>query len=381
MQNTTLGVPQLQLNPPAESLQEFKAEASNYSAEFGRTGGGLIQMTTRSGSNQFHGAAYEFLRNQALDTRTFFAQSKAPLRYNIFGASFGGPIRRDRTFFFMNYEGARRRDGSTVANTIVPRPAEVQGDFSARVNFRLLDPTTGQQFPGNVIPPSRIDPIGRAFAAFYPGSEYRQRSHARARRELRRQRLRQTHARHRHIEDRPQHRREGPTLGTLLNSQSSAGAIGRFIRTTRRDIRGGTRDHRIHNIVGTWIHSFSPTFLNEFRYNYATRRFINRSAGTDSGVNGEIGIKGVSPADFAQMVPTGQSNLGLTPVERIQDPILTHQWVNNYDGDPRQPLAEVWRRVALFAATRTCSGRRQMARSVFPIARLEAAWRRCCWGM
>ena len=142
VQNTTLGVPQLQLNPPAESLQEFKAEASNYSAEFGRTGGGLIQMTTRSGGNQFHGAAYEFLRNQALDTRTFFAQTKAPLRYNIFGASFGGPIRRDRTFFFMNYEGARRRDGSTVANTIVPRPAEVQGDFSARVNFRLLDPTT-----------------------------------------------------------------------------------------------------------------------------------------------------------------------------------------------------------------------------------------------
>ena len=91
VQNTTLGVPQLQLNPPAESLQEFKAEASNYSAEFGRTGGGLIQMTTRSGGNNYHGAAYEFLRNQALDTRTFFAQSKAPLRYNILAHRSAGP--------------------------------------------------------------------------------------------------------------------------------------------------------------------------------------------------------------------------------------------------------------------------------------------------
>jgi hypothetical protein len=328
VQNTTLGVPQLQLNPPAESLQEFKAEASNYSAEFGRTGGGLIQMTTRSGSNEFHGAAYEFLRNQALDTRTFFAQSKAPLRYNIFGASFGGPIRRDRTFFFMNYEGARRRDGSTIANTIVPRPAEVQGDFSARANFRLLDPTTGQQFPGNVIPPSRIDPIGRAFAAFYPAPNVAS-DPTRA------------PAANYIVNVSDKLTQDIGTLKIDHNTGAKGRLSGRYtiIKAPQElaaiypnypaDIRGGTRDHRIHNIVGTWIYSFSPSFLNEFRYNYATRRFINRSAGTDSGVNGEVGIKGVSPADFAQMVPTGQSNLGLTPVERIQNPILTHQWVNN----------------------------------------------------
>ena len=182
VQNTTLGVPQLQLNPPAESLQEFKAEASNYSAEFGRTGGGLIQMTTRSGGNQFHGAAYEFLRNQALDTRTFFAQSKAPLRYNIFGASFGGPIRRDRTFFFMNYEGARRRDGSTVANTIVPRPAEVQGRFlgagelqAARSHHRSA--VSRQRHSAK---PHRSD--WPRFCVVLSRSERHQRSDARARR-------------------------------------------------------------------------------------------------------------------------------------------------------------------------------------------------------
>ncbi len=329
VQNTTLGVPQLQLNPPAESLQEFKAEASNYSAEFGRTGGGLIQMTTRSGGNEYHGAAYEFLRNQALDTRTFFARDKAPLRYNIFGASFGGPIRRDKTFFFMNYEGARRRDGSTVANTIVPRPAEVQGDFSARTGtFRLLDPLNGQQFAGNIIPQSRIDPVGRAFAALYPAPNVTSNPA-----------LAPAANYVVNVSD-----KLTQDLGTLKidhNIGTADRISGRYsiIKAPQQlsniypnafaDIRGGPRDHRIHNVVATWIHSFSATFLNEFRYNYATRRFINRSLGTDSKKNGELGIKGVSADDFAQMVPTGQSNLGTTPVERIQDPILTHQWVNN----------------------------------------------------
>ncbi len=101
VQNMALGVPQLSLNPPAESLQEFRAEVSDYSAEFGRSGNGTIIMTTRSGTNELHGAGYEFLRNDKIDTRTFFASKKAPLRYNIFGASVGGPVKRDKTFFFQ----------------------------------------------------------------------------------------------------------------------------------------------------------------------------------------------------------------------------------------------------------------------------------------
>ena len=112
-QNMVLGVAMLSVNPPAESLQEFKVESSNYSAEFGRAGGGLIMMTTKSGTNEFHGAAYEFLRNDKLDARSFFAADKAKLRYNIFGASIGGPIKKDKSFFFFNYEGcpaARWRD-------------------------------------------------------------------------------------------------------------------------------------------------------------------------------------------------------------------------------------------------------------------------------
>lgn len=328
VQNTTLGVPQLQLNPPAESLQEFKAEANNYSAEFGRTGGGLIQMTTRSGSNAFHGAAYEFLRNQALDTRTFFAREKAPLRYNIFGVSAGGPILKDRTFFFANYEGARRRDGQTIANTIVPHPAEARGDFSARSNFRLLDPLTGQQFPGNIIPASRMDPLGRTFASFYPApnvasdptrapaANYVVNVSDKLTQDMGILKIDHSFSNGDRVSGRY----------TIIKAPQENAAI---FPNAFADNRGGPRDHRIHNVVGTWIHSFTASFLNEFRYNFAERRFVNRSLGTDSGKNAEIGLKGVSGTDFAQIVPAGHSNLGALPVERIQDPILTHQWVNN----------------------------------------------------
>ncbi|MEZ5356823.1 MAG: carboxypeptidase-like regulatory domain-containing protein, partial [Bryobacteraceae bacterium] len=174
-QNMAIGVAQLSLNPPNEALQEFKAISNNYSAELGRTGGGYITMTTKSGTNQFHGSAYEWLRNDKLNARTFFARDKAPLRYNIFGASIGGPVIKNKTFFFYNFEGGRRRTGVTVTRN-VPNPGEANGDFSNRANFSLLDPATrvgtgaAQPFPNNIIPQSRLDPIGKAIAGFYPAA-------------------------------------------------------------------------------------------------------------------------------------------------------------------------------------------------------------------
>ena len=102
------------MNPSAESIQEFRVEANGYPAEFGRSAGGLIHMTTRSGTNTFHGAASEFVRNDAFDARTFFAPGKAPLRYNIYGVSAGGPIRR------------RPRDGA-------PSPLFIPGRMSPTI--------------------------------------------------------------------------------------------------------------------------------------------------------------------------------------------------------------------------------------------------------
>ncbi len=141
--------------------------------ENGRSGGGYILVTTRSGTNEFHGAVYEYLRNEVFDARTFFARDKAPLRYNIFGASVGRPIIKDRTFFFFNYEGARRRDGVTRSGIDVPHPPEINGDFSARKDVVILDPLTGEPFPNNIIPVERMDPIGRAIAQLYPAFLFR----------------------------------------------------------------------------------------------------------------------------------------------------------------------------------------------------------------
>jgi len=329
VQNMALGVAQIQLNPPSESLQEFKAEASNYSAEFGRTANGLILMTTRSGSNEFHGAAYEFFRNQALDTRTFFAAGKPPLRYNIFGGSFGGPIRRDRTFFFANYEGARRRDGSTIAGTIVPHANEVQGNFSARRDITVLDPTTRQPFPGNVIPQSRMDPVGRAFASLYPAPNIASNDITRAPGANYTVNVSDALTQDYGTLKADHNIGSSDRLSVRYSIAKAPQSVAAVYPNAYADLRAGIRENRIHNLTGTWIRTFSPTVINEFRYGWANRMHINQANGFGSNKNGELGLKGVDPADFGNMTPTGLSALGVTPHRRIQDPILTHQFVDN----------------------------------------------------
>ena len=123
--------------PPVDAIEEFRVESNSYPAEFGRTTGGFISMTTKSGTNDFHGSAYEFLRNDALNARNFFSATKAPLKYNVFGGTLGGPIHKNKTFFFFSYEGTRRRDGVTrILN--VPTAEEVQGDFQPMRSLFLI---------------------------------------------------------------------------------------------------------------------------------------------------------------------------------------------------------------------------------------------------
>ena len=115
-----------------DAIAEFKVQTSNYSAEFGRSGGAVINASTRSGANKFHGSAWEFLRNDALDARQYFESSdqpKAPYKQNQFGATFGGPIVKDKAFFFVDYEGTRIHSAQTDFAT-VPSVAERTGDFS-----------------------------------------------------------------------------------------------------------------------------------------------------------------------------------------------------------------------------------------------------------
>ena len=155
--------------PSVDAIQEFKILTGVFPAEYGRNSGSQVIVTTKSGTNGFHGTVFEFLRNQVLDAANFFTPSNAAkpaFKQNQFGGTLGGPIIRNKTFFFASYEGTRSTQQIT-ALTNVPTVAMVNGDFSA-IGKTILDPTTGKPFPGNVIPQSRFDPAGLFLAKLYP---------------------------------------------------------------------------------------------------------------------------------------------------------------------------------------------------------------------
>jgi outer membrane receptor protein involved in Fe transport len=160
------GVPTSVPNPDA--LQEFSVLSNNFSAEYGRGSGSIVSAVTKSGTNQIHGTAYEFLRNDVMDARSFFAHAnlvdKQRLRRNQFGASIGGPLLRDRTFWFASWESLRESRAVTQSGLLVPTPLERAGDFSATAR-KPTDPLAGNQpFPGNVIPANRQSQAARKMA-------------------------------------------------------------------------------------------------------------------------------------------------------------------------------------------------------------------------
>ena len=139
------------IEPPVESLQEFKVQTSSYTAEFGRGNGAVINAVTRSGTNQLHGAFYEFFRNDALDARNYYDITRQPYKQNQFGGTIGGPVvipklynGRDRTFFFTDYEGFRSIDSEPIP-AIVPTAAQRSGDFSSNIDYTnpVNDPNSG----------------------------------------------------------------------------------------------------------------------------------------------------------------------------------------------------------------------------------------------
>lgn len=177
----------LSLSPSPDAVQEFKVQTGSYSAEMGGAGGGQVNIVTRTGTNEFHGTLYEFLRNDALDARTFNEMDASNhLVRNNFGGSLGGPVFRNKSFFFVNYEGLRLSQSMTMIHT-VPTAEEIGGDFSmsgatiynpfsARPNpafdpTRPVGPNNSQvirdPFPGNVIPQNLINRVAASFLNKY----------------------------------------------------------------------------------------------------------------------------------------------------------------------------------------------------------------------
>jgi hypothetical protein len=147
--------------PSPDALDEFKMQTSTYSAEFGKSLGGVVNLQIKSGSNTYKGSAFEFYRDDAFDANNFFNnrahRPKASLNQSEFGGTLGGRVIRDKTFFFASYQGHREQQGQTFLST-VPSLAMRNGDFSELTRV-IYDPTTGQPFQGNVIPSGRFDPV------------------------------------------------------------------------------------------------------------------------------------------------------------------------------------------------------------------------------
>lgn len=317
---------------PVDAMQEFKVIANNYSPEYGHSTGGIVTMSTRSGTNQFHGSLFESLRNDALDARNFFATEKPSIRLNQFGGSFGGPIRRDRTHFFATWERTRQVAADTVVST-VPTLANRRGDFSDLRDSSgqpavVYDPATTAghlrlPFENNQIPTERLDPVAVAALRYFPlpnrpgtitnSNNYVGNSTNRLHRDI--------------IVGRLDHQLRPSDLVTaryyLNNSDADQGGS---YGIPESDPLADITDVRVQSILGAHTHVFGPSVINDLRYSYLRRKFIDRRPGYQENLAAKIGLAGVSDAAFPAFVIPGYATLGNpSAVFRFQTPIVDQQ--------------------------------------------------------
>jgi hypothetical protein len=286
--------------PPLDSLQEFKLQSANYSAEFGQGGGAVLNIITKSGTNEFHGNVWEFIRNEKLDARNFFAVDRPPLKRNQFGGTLGGPIIRNKTFFFGAYEGLRERRGVTLVRR-VPTAAELNGDFSNSLGAAPRDPLTGatlatrMPFPGGIIPPERIDPISKAIAQNFPAPNNPEDPlrnnivNGSLRTDDNNYSVRIDH----HLTDRD-------TIFGRYNRNNSNGVSPGGWPTCCDDLRTS----RNQQLGLGYTHMFGPNLINEFKFGangYLTRN-EDTTQGTDVGA--DLGILGLPDYEGAKHYPT-----------------------------------------------------------------------------
>ncbi|MBM3737154.1 MAG: TonB-dependent receptor [Acidobacteria bacterium] len=306
VQNITLGNATLDFDPPIDSLEEFQVNISNYKAELGRTGGGVVQMTTRSGTNRFHGTAYDFIRNNALEARPFFSGPVKPrLRRHQYGASLGGPVKRDRTHFFYSFEGVPFSRGAAVFQN-VPGPGEASGDFS-RTGRAIRDPLANAPFPGAVIPQSRMDPVGARLAALYPapnvaGAPSRNNNFTANQRT-----------------DNPMYYHVARMDHVVNDKHRVFGRFLSFYGNTRAfpmwpepgtDSFHDNRDRNYFNVSGTWFWNVSPEFINELRYSWVRRCAPNSNGSDGLDWPKRLGLTGTNERFFPIIRVTGLAVMG-----------------------------------------------------------------------
>jgi hypothetical protein len=312
--------------PILDSVREFKVLTGTYSAEYGRASGAQVMVTTRSGGNGFHGTLWEFHRNAAFDARNFFAANKPAFRRNQFGAVAGGRLRKDKTFFFLGYEGQLRgqQDSSRIA---LPPAAFRGGDFSSQA-APIRDPRANNSpFPGNRIPQTLWSPQGTGLLALYPQPNLSTipnfTASAATRNEAQQFMVRGDHK-----------ITEKDNAYLVYEWQDSGG------RSPLANVGipgyGTIGSSGTQHAVANWTHVFSPRWIGELRAGYSRLKVLNLHEDYQADVVNRLGILGltdVGRTPFNNGAPrvtlTGYSAIGggtSSPQGRGEN---TYQYVGN----------------------------------------------------
>jgi hypothetical protein len=303
------------IQPNVDAIQEFKVQGANMEAEYGHTPN-VVNATLKSGTNAIHGTAFEFLRNSAFDARNFFyvppkgsSLTNEPLRRNQYGFTLGGPIRKDKTFFFVDFEHTGLLQGVDT-NNIVATAAQRTGDFSA-INKKLIDPLTRTAFAGNVIPSSQISPQAQYFLKYLPEANVLQgtTSYASGTNNL------------------LQHQNRGDVrLDQQLSSSTQL--MGRFSINDNDEndpnpyiTLGSFPLHsRSQNATISLVHIFSPQWVNETRVSYYRSIFLFGGTLQGTNFNQQAGVHGfddtTSIYSFPQITLTNYSTFTGSPSDQ-----------------------------------------------------------------
>lgn len=339
-QTIRLGQAQVEVDPPAETLQEMRVLTNGFSAEYGGTASGVVIMNTKSGTNLLHGSLFEYFRNEKMDAANFFSpwvdgqKQRAPIRYNVFGGTFSGPIRKNKAFYFLGYEGSRRRDGTSAMMT-VPSVFEHAGDFSHSFNANgslavIYDPDTGtpakrNAFPGNIIPTSRLDPVALNVIKAYPLAN--------------------------RIPDNPAGSnnfaantvnvldRDNVTAKVDYNFSDAHKVSARYLwnrqDSNTRSVYADpgaepnvTRNGDGWNLLGAWTSILRPTLINEFRTDWVTRTTLAHSPSLGQHYPSRMGLQGIPDDAFPRFNVNGYTALGSNQQRRDQTPIQQTQFTD-----------------------------------------------------
>jgi hypothetical protein len=303
---------QLAYYPIVDAIQEFKIESNSPAAEFGRFNGGVVNLTTKSGTNTFDGNVFEFFRNENLNATNYFQRSnpvKPDYRRNQYGGMFGGPIGKNRTFFFADYQGQRQSIGRTVTSN-VPTLAERSGVFRQNIyDPATTEGNTRQQFPDNTIARSAMDPVALSLLDRYPlpTNTATANNYSRTANEIDNQDQGDVRLDHKLATGGDQ------VFGRFTYFRGHAEPVAAFPDGSGTILAGsvavGPQDTKAQSFASNYQHTFSANLLNELRIG-DTRRTIKRGAvSLPSAAGAALNIPGIpANAQFANTLPTFAPN-------------------------------------------------------------------------